>query len=267
MNSAVDELLSRKTEHHFPRELYALSLDLFSIVQYWEPNASGAKRGRLFEGLLCRLSRKIKLPMTEQPGSRTIRGVRAASGIMHENDAILAFPEFTVQFELKHLTGAVSKNDLLIFNQKSIDFLMAEDRRIRRLPLFRIFLSGGLLSAGARRFATHWGICVIEPDRLPLLLLHYLSGRAIDSLRYVSLAEQDEAWQEIPRFLLPIQPLLSRAGKILDSDEALLGDLKTDWVLNELQRVTGDHYWNAMDELDPFWLEDCFDHIMESIAL
>lgn len=143
---------------------------------------------------------------------------------------------------------------------------MAEDHRLRRLPLYRIFLSGGLLNAGARQFALQWGISVIEPDRLPLLLMHFLSGRAIDALRYVSLAEQDEAWEEIPQLLRPIQPLLRRAGRILDSDEALMGNLKSDWVLNKLQRVTGDHYWNTMDEIDPFWLEDQFERVMEDVA-
>ena len=76
----------------------------------------------MFEKLLGRYCDSRDLPIRERPGSKTIRGTKSASGFMHENDTVLGFGGFTVHFELKHLTAEVNKNDLLIFNQKGLDF-------------------------------------------------------------------------------------------------------------------------------------------------
>src|SRR5262249_55309869 len=84
------------------------------------PGTGRAERGRLLEGLRSRYPEARQLPLSEQAGSRTMRGVRAASGFLHENDAVFAFPGFTSHAELKHLSGELQKNELLIFNQKGI---------------------------------------------------------------------------------------------------------------------------------------------------
>jgi len=257
-------LFCRKHGAGFPRVLYDLALDLFAVVQYWSPTVDGPERGRLFERLLGRYCDSADLPVRERPGSRTIRGTKSASGFMHENDTVLGFGGFTVHFELKHLTAEVSKNDLLIFNQKGLDYLMSEDALFRKTPLYRVFLSGGILSREARRFALQWGILAIEPDWLPLVLLHYLSGRAMNTLRYVPLSVQDEVWDEVPNLIAPLQKRVKRAAELLGSDEPMLTDGRMDRALDYLQREVGDHYWNALDELDPIWLESRFDAIADA---
>ena len=168
----------------------------------------------------------------------------------------MAFPEFTLHCELKHLTSEVTKNDVLIFNQKGIDFLLAEDRRLRRLPFYRLFLSGGLVSPTARRFALQWGILVIEPERLPLSMVHGLSGCVVSGLKDVAPETQDEAWEEIPRLIVPLQERLRRAASSLDSGEQFVGLNRLDWAIDFIQRIVGDYYWNALDEIDPCWLEE-----------
>jgi hypothetical protein len=124
-----------------------------------------------------------------------------------------------------------------------------------------------VLSAQARRFAVLWGIIVVEPDRIPLPLLHYLSGRAIDNLRYVSLLEQDEIWEEMPLLLTSLQSRLGRAASIFAGNEPLLGAGRIDRALNYLQREVGDHYWNALDSKDPNWLEKRFESIADRAEL
>src|SRR5689334_17845504 len=106
-----ESLFRRRPERLYPQALYKLTLDLFALVQHWRPTVAGVERGRLFEGLLYRYSDARQLPLSERAGSRTVRGVRAASGFQHENDAVLAFPDFTVHCELKHLSGELSKNE------------------------------------------------------------------------------------------------------------------------------------------------------------
>jgi len=260
-------LFARKHGLAFPQVLYELALDLFSVVQYWWPAVDGPERGRLFEKLLGRHCESRRLPIRERPGSRTIRGARSASGFMHENDTVLGFGGFTVHFELKHLTAEVNKNDLLIFNQKSLDYLMSDDTVFRKTPLYRVFLSGGVLSQEARRFALQWGILAIEPDWLPLIVLHYLSGRAVNNLRYVSLSVQDELWEEVPYLISPLQTRVNRAAYLLGADEPMLTEGRMHRALDYLQREVGDHYWNALDELDPLWLEDRFGAIAEATGL
>lgn len=260
-------LFSRKQGAAFPPVLYDLAADLFAIVQYWWPTVDGPERGRMFEKLLGRYCDSRGLPVRERPGSKTIRGTKSASGFMHENDTVLGFGGFTVHFELKHLTAEVHKNDLLIFNQKGLDYLLSEDTVFRRTPLYRVFLSGGILSREARRFALQWGILVVEPDWLPLVLLHYLAGRAVNNLRYVPLAVQDEVWDEVPVLVSSLQSRMSRAVTLLGTDEAVLTDGRMDRALDYLQREVGDYYWNALDEIDPLWLERRFDAIADATGL
>jgi hypothetical protein len=260
-------LFRRKHGASFPQVLYDLTLDLFAVVQYWWPPVDGPQRGRLFETLLGKYCDSGGLPVRERPGSRTIRGTKSASGFMHENDTVLGFGGFTIHFELKHLATEVSKNDLLIFNQKGLDYLMSEDTVFRKTPLYRIFLSGGVLSREARRFALQWGILAIEPDWLPLVLLHYLSGRAMNNLRDVPLSAQDEIWDEVPNLIAPLQKRVNRAAELLGSDEPLLMDGRIDRALDYLQRKLGDHYWDALDELDPTWLESRFDEIADATGI
>lgn len=260
-------LLQRQTIEKFPRILHEISTDLFVIAQYWHPSVEGAEKGRQFERILYKYCEKYSLPITERSGSRTVRGAQAASGFLHESDAVLSFPDVTIHFELKHLISEVTKNDVLIFNQKGLDFLLAEDYIIRRLPFYRILLSGGLVRPTARRFALLWGILVIEPDRLPFLLIHFLASRVVENLKYVSLQAREEILEEVPRLIVPLQQRLHRIAEILDRDEPLIGTHRLDWAIDNLQRINGDYYWNSLDELDSFWLEERFDLLAEELEL
>ncbi len=260
----MKQFFRSRQETCYPAYLYELVFDLFAIVQQWSPAAEpGVLRGRQFEQLLVKYSGTKGLPLSERPGARTVRGTASSSGLLHETDAVYAFPDITVQFELKHLTSSVSKNDLLIFNQKGLDFLCASDRRLRRLPLYRIFLSGGVLSNEARRFAVQWGISVIEPDRLPLLFIHWLAGKKL-AFAIDGVSEQDlaDVWETIPAIMAPLQSRLKRAAQVLDSEEPLLGDLRMDWSIDVVQRVWGDYLWNALDEHESGWLDEKFDEVV-----
>ena len=252
----------RKHERPFPWVLYELVADLFAVVQYWWPTVNGPARGRMFEKLLGKHCACKAIPIREGPGSKTVRGTKSASGFMHENDTVLGFGGFTVHFELKHLTTEVNKNDLLIFNQKGLDYLLFENAFFRRTPLYRIFLSGGVLSQEARCFALQWGILVIEPDRLPLLLIHLLAGRIVANLHFVPLAIQDEIWEEVPILVSSLQSRISRAARLLEVEEPVLTNGRMDRALDYLQREIGDYYWNALDEINPEWLEGRFDAIV-----
>jgi hypothetical protein len=250
----------RRPEVHFPRFLYDLALDCFAIVQCWEPFAlSGPERGRFLEKLFCRYCDSKRLRLTEVPGSRTLCGQQSASGFAHESDAVIAMPDLIIHVEMKYLSSQLGKNEMLVFNQKGLDFLAAANRTIRKRPLYRLLFSGYPLSEEARRFALQWGIIVIEPERMPLLVLHRFAGLRIPCL--VSPAEemQDQIWEEIPRIVVPLQERMQRLVLLLQDDEPLVSTLRLERILETYQLLCGDAYWAALDEATPGWLEDAYD--------
>lgn len=257
----LDHYFQIKQGTPFPSFLYDLALDLFCSVQYWEPSAKGAQRGRLFEDLFYRYCHWRGLALSERAGSRTFRGEPGASGFQHESDGVIAHADVSVHVEMKHLGEPVSKNDLLIFNQKGLDFLMGESSRVRRLPLYRVFVSGGLLSPAARQFAAQWGILAIEPDRLPLLLLHQIAGVRLEGCIGAEADEIDEIWDEVPYLVVPLQERVHRLAQILQKGEVCLTEYRLDRALNHLQRNIGDAFWTYIDGRHPEWLQERFEQL------
>jgi hypothetical protein len=256
----IGAFFSRKPERYYPQFLYQLALDMFAIVHCWEPfPISGPQRGRMFEGVLYAYCRRRSIPLSETAGSRTLRRQSSASGLHHESDAVIAMPDLTVHLELKHLSQEVTKGDLVIFNQKGLDFLAGPNANLRRPPLYRILLSGSLLTPEARTFALQWGILVIEPERMPLLLLHWLSGRFISDLPESTRSCSDEIWSEVPAFIAPLQQRVRRLATLLDGGEALLSPFRIERMTGVFQRRCGDEYWCMLDTVAPNWLEDVFE--------
>jgi len=166
-----------------------------------------------------------------------------------------------VHVELKYLSYELNKNELLIFNQKGLDFLASSSSSLRRRPLYRLLLSGRLVSQQARRFALQWGIIIVEPDRLPLLLIHQLAGSCIPGLKPRAAAMQDQIWTEIPQVMAPLQKRLQRLASIIDASEPLVGELRMDRVLNAYQLWFGDACWSALDDIEPSWLEGRYESL------
>jgi len=82
-------------------------------------------------------------------------------------------------WELKHLTTDLSKNDLLAFNGKGLDYLYGASPFIAKLPMLRFLLSGRNVGQESRTFTVLWGIMLFEPGRFPLPLLYEAVARGI----------------------------------------------------------------------------------------
>jgi hypothetical protein len=264
----IATLFKSKQGTQFPAFLYGLTLDMFAVVEHWDPpSVSAIDRGRLFESFLYRYCAARRLTLTERAGSRTLRGCHAASGFGHESDGVIATPELTVHLELKHLGEELGKNELLVFNQKGLDFLAADDASLRKKPLYRVIVSATKLRPEARRFAVQWGILAVEPDILPLLVIHWLAGRHLKNLSGVSAETQDAIWSEVPHLVAPLQERMSRLCSLLEGSGELIGAHRTDRALNDLQRVAGDYYWMAVEEEQASWLEDRYDWLHRELCL
>jgi hypothetical protein len=249
----------------FPRFFYEMCLDFFVIVQYWSPALGGPARGRAFEQLFYRYCINRKLGLWERAGSCTLCGEHSASGFAHEQDAVVSTPEITIHVEMKHLGEPLEKNELLVFSHKGLDFILGSSSKLRSRPMFRVVLSGSMLRQEARRFALQWGIIAIEPERLPLPLLQYLSYTDLECLRTDEAMEVRQALGEV---LSPVQNVISKFSKSLSGTISSRTTLWSDRVLNLMQVDWGDRYWAQLDrQTDNTWLEDRYDALDQELCL
>lgn len=264
----MDQFFIRKPGNPFPRQLVELVADSLSIIHCWEPyHLSGTERGREFEKLFCRYCDGRGLTLSERPGSRTLCGQRSASGFNHESDAVIDMPSFIVHVELKYLTQELGKNELLIFSQKGLDFLAVSGSSIGKRPFYRLLVSGRLISQEARQFALQWGIITVEPDRLPLPIIHKLAGSRVPGLPPWAAEMQDAVWEEIPSVISPLQRRVERLASAIAAGEPLLSTPRINRMLSLYQLQFGDACWDAMDMTEPEWLEERYDALkLDEIA-
>lgn len=197
-----------------------------------------------------------------------MNGEKSASGFRHEQDAVIVSPSLSIHMELKHLSDPLNKNELLIFNGKGLDFLFGGSESLRKKPLYRILMSGHVISSEARRFAIQWGICVIEPDWLPLPLLHYLTNCNISDDVSNDLIDSEEIRMAVRMVICPAQERIKRLNDVVVLGLQPALENRESWILNIVQREYGDAYWIALDNLSGgHWLEDIYDALDEELAL
>jgi hypothetical protein len=241
--------------------LYDIALDSFALARLWDGDAfRGPERGRAFETAFYSLCERRGLRLSERAGSRTFCESASASGLRHESDAVIVLPDIIIHVEMKHLGSEVSKSDLMIFNQKALDFMMVGAPLLSKRPVYRVFLSGGHLSREARSFALLWGIITIEPDVLPLPILHWLAGSSFAELPGLGRIP-DKIWRDVPVFVAPLQERIRRLPYCLDSHEELLSRSRIARCLEDLQLQCGDRWWRELDAVDPSWLESVYDEL------
>src|SRR5436309_2507055 len=98
----MSRFFARTAQNCFDPFLYEFALDLFSIVQCWEPfPLNGPVTGRAFEEAFYWYCTRKDVQLTEKAGCCTLLGQASASGFHHESDAVIALPLLTIHIELK----------------------------------------------------------------------------------------------------------------------------------------------------------------------
>jgi hypothetical protein len=259
---------NQQPRNPYPALLYDLTWDMFALTRCWDRDGlSGPDRGRAFERIFCRYCQRRGFSLSETPGSKTLLYQPSASGFLHENDAVIAMPGITVHLELKHLSCDVDKSALMIFNQKGLDFLGADNPILRRRPLYRVFLSGSPLSFEARVFAAQWGILAIDPARIPLLGLVALANRRFPRLPVRLQSAAEKIISEVPVFVAPVQARLKRIVGAIEQGGEILETARVRRMLIGFQQEIGDCYWRIMDTLEPSWIEDRYDALFPAGAV
>ncbi|WP_156938570.1 hypothetical protein [Mesorhizobium sp. LNHC252B00] len=253
----MDFFVTRSSGRLHPA-LYDVISGSFALTRLWDcETLSGPERGRAFEGAFYGFCEGRGLRLTERAGSRTLCGSVSASGLRHESDAVIVLPDIIIHVETKHLGHEVSKNDLMIFNQKGLDFMMSGATPLTARPLYRVFLSGGPLSPEARRFALLWGIVAVEPDVLPLPVLHWLAGSSFaehPGFRHSA----ERIWRDVPVLVASLQERIRRLPSCLEGHLETLSRSRIERYLEDVQMACGDRCWRELDYIDPFWLENIY---------
>jgi hypothetical protein len=251
--SAAD-LFEKRGAGRLHPALYRLVFAAFRACRTWRSDLKGPARGRLFEQTLYGEWEGRRLELDTRAGGRLVRGYRSASGLIHENDGVIVAPDLTVHVEAKHLTDVVPKNEVLVFNQKGLDYFAAEAVDLRRRPFYRVLISGGPVSDEVRSFALLWGIVLVDPDRLPLPVLHWIVGSSLampEHLRRSALT----LWREVPRFVTPLQDRVRRLSECLSAPGTEIVSRSAIGFMLNAQAVIGEALWQLLDMHDPDWLD------------
>lgn len=237
------------------RNLLEVVARAFAVVQVGGLHGTGPERGRNFESLFYSLCERRGLLLTERAGGRSVGGQRSGSGFAHEVDAASRGTQIATHWELKHLTGSPHKNDFLIFNGKGLDFLQGHDASAAGLPLVRFFLTGTNVTDACRRYASFWGISIIEPDRLPLPLLYESVARGGASV--LSAADCRAIKDVLPRGFRSLQDSISDlASRTAKSGKN--NSVEYHWVTEivDIQEQIGAEMFDYLDGVQMDWLDE-----------
>jgi len=144
--------------------------DLYLFVRDFEvPEFSRQTyRGRWFEDRLIEyFDSDDRYDVRGITGDMQLLDISAASGLRHETDLLIEYEDRLYLFEAKCKID-VPKNDLLIFNQKCLDFWIRFVQLDETRPLYKVFVSKTNLEYPLREFAYMWNIILIEPGLLPI---------------------------------------------------------------------------------------------------
>lgn len=262
----------RPLQRGFPSLLPENMLDLvartYSLVEVGGLKGRGAERGRNFEQVFYALCDQRAIHLSERAGSRTVARGQSASRLPHEVDGATRSAEFITHWELKHLTSAVPKNELLIFNGKGLDFLQGGRRTAASTPMLRFLLSGSEVRDECRYFAILWGIMIVEPMRLPLPLLYEAVARG--AAAWLSAAECDIVRERVYWACRPLQQVVAELHNwsCSLSGPSLYGPgaLRVAKEILDVQEQIGATVFDYLDEHNHDWLDDAAEETWHAVG-
>ncbi len=142
--------------------------DLHRISQSFRPTTTTGDQGyaSAAESLLAANGLDVFLRAGEL---RLGTGMPAFSGLFHEHDLGVRGERELVIFELKNRRGGINKNDLLTFNQKTIDFQLMLIRQGDPSRFVRALMTTSRqVPIGLRTYCLQWGIVLVDPLALPV---------------------------------------------------------------------------------------------------
>jgi hypothetical protein len=122
------------------------------------------------------------MQLCETAGSRSLFKFKSSSGYRHEIDGSISEQAGLSAWELKHLVGRIPKNELLIFNSKTLDYYQSFSPFYSDIPLYRLLLTTSDVAIECRQYGACAGMIIIDPHLLPMPLLYEALGRGMSTL-------------------------------------------------------------------------------------
>lgn len=248
------------------QELLEVVVRCYCLVEVGGFSAKGPERGRKFEKAFYMMCSRRGFHLCERAGSRTLAEQRSASGFMHEVDAGTRSLRNITAWELKHLSTTLDKNELLVFNGKTLDFLQGSSPAIARIPLLRFLMSGNNVRDESRYFGALWGINIIEPHRIPLALLYEAVARGGAA---VLKPNDRDVIQNVVRWACrPLQNVVSELAASY-SAEALrrtFNVTRSSRIAVDVQEQIGKDIEAFLDEHFPDWVDDAAERTWREIG-
>jgi len=175
---------------------------LYCLCRFYSFKNEGVKRGRELEDAFldyC-ISQKIQ---PERSRGLTLFGFNSWSGVRHEVDNAIKVGDIGVDFEFKAYQQEVLKDQIMVFNEKSIDHFFSILTHGAKLYLYRIFASDSDLDDNAKRLCYMWSIIHIEPGIVPIptILTYFRDPVWEDRVPWVLVSEAERI---LPKFVQPL---------------------------------------------------------------
>jgi len=181
-------------------DIATICKDLYCLCRFCRFKTEGARRGRELEQIFYDYCVSQRIQPTEFHGF-TLFGYDSWSGAKHEVDSGIGWDQTGIHFEFKAYQYDIVKDQVMIFNEKSIDYFFSIHSHNRHFNFYRILVSDSPFDVNATRLCYLWSIIHIGPDILPIpVILHYFRDPVWeDRVEPVLLSEGERILSEFVR--------------------------------------------------------------------
>lgn len=246
-----------------PINLAEICKALYCICRFYPFKTDGAKKGKELEQIFldyC-ISQRI------QPSERcfTLFGFISWSGIHHEVDSAVQQSDTGIHFEFKAYEHNVVKDQIMIFNEKSIDYFFSIISHNPKFNFYRVFVSDSPLDTNATRLCYLWNIIVVQPEILPIpvILKYFRDPLWEDRVEAVLLSEGERI---LGKFMRPLNSLLSP----IKIPQKYVLSIPTSHEIDEVQdahKVMSQELLEAIESYEPDHFEQYASKILENMGV
>ncbi len=236
---------------------------LYCLSRFYPFKNDGIKRGREFEDAFIDYCISQRIPPSESRGL-SLFGFNSWSGVRHEVDSAIKVNGIGIHFEFKAYQQDVVKDQIMIFNEKSVDYFFSILSHRQKLDFYRIFVSDSPLDPNAARLCYLWSIIHVEPDVLPIptILQYFRDPFWEDRIEWVLLSEAERI---LPKFMNP----LNSSFKIAQNKTYVLSvpDTREIDEVQEVHEVMSDELLDTIESYEPDHFEKYASTIMTKMGV
>lgn len=245
--------------------LSGLFLDLYLIIRFAPLKGLGAERGRELERIFQDYCIQKGRGLRTSAGSLLLFDLPASSGLRHEVDSGMKIGNSLLYSEYK--AHVVPKTEVMVFNQKSLDYYFTYALENGARPFFRALISDSYIEKAVRRLCYMWSIITVEPQLLPIPVVLRTILRDI----HCSLFEppiRREAVRILPHACRSLNDILSadptRVGRFSLDMTFILKKGNLD-LITDIHQTLSNEILEQIETIDPLYFESLADELLASL--